>query len=110
MFKLQSLAVLLAFVSSVISSPVEVEKRGAVLSGQWDTESELSGLYTLYNNLWGEAAATSGSQTTQETSASGTTVAWKTTWNWQGGSSSVKSCKKLLPVYKSSLEANYSKF
>jgi len=68
---------------------------GTVLSGQWDTESELSGMYTLYNDLWGEGSATSGSQTTQMTSASGTTVAWKTTWNWQGGNGQVKSYANL---------------
>jgi len=78
-------------VSPAFASPAQLQKRGNLLSGQWDTESELSGMYTLYNNLWGEAAATSGSQTTQESSASGTSVAWETTWNWAGGSSSVKS-------------------
>lgn len=85
------LAALLA--SPLLAKPVELQKRGAVLTGQFQSESELSGMYTLYNNLWGEASATSGSQTTQESSASGTSVAWETTWNWAGGSSSVKSCK-----------------
>jgi xyloglucan-specific endo-beta-1,4-glucanase len=79
----------------LLATPVQHEKRGNVLQDQFASESELNGMYTLYNNLWGEAAATSGSQTTQETSASGTTVAWKTTWNWSGGSSSVKSCEFL---------------
>jgi len=83
------------FASPLLASPVELQKRGNLLQGQWDSESELSGMYTLYNNLWGESAATSGSQTTQETSASGTSVAWETTWNWAGGSSSVKSYANL---------------
>lgn len=96
MFKLASLAVLASLLSSqVFSVPVDLEKRGVVLSGQWDTESELSGTYTLYNDLWGMGSASSGSQQTQETSASGTTVAWKTTWNWQGGNGQVKSYANL---------------
>jgi len=96
MFKFKSFAVLAGLLaSSVVSTPVDIEKRGTVLSGQWDTESELNGLYTLYNDLWGEGSASSGSQTTQETSASGTTVAWKTTWNWQGGNGQVKSYANL---------------
>ena len=87
----------------LLANPVQVQKRGTVLQGQWDTESELNGMYTLYNDLWGEAAATSGSQTTQESTASGTTVAWETTWNWQGGSSSVKSCKSSYYLTKNGL-------
>jgi len=68
---------------------------GALLTSQWAEESELGGMYTLFNNLWGEAAATSGNQSTQETSSSGTSVAWETTWNWEGASSSVKSYANL---------------
>lgn len=44
-----------------------------------------------YQDLWGEAAATSGSQCTQVDSISGSTLAWETSWSWAGGSSSVKS-------------------
>jgi len=95
MFAFKSLVILAALLPLSFSVPVELEKRGTVLSSQWATENELNGMYTLYNDLWGMSSATSGSQTTQETSASGTTVAWKTTWNWQGGSNQVKSYANL---------------
>ncbi|CAE6406973.1 unnamed protein product [Rhizoctonia solani] len=83
---------------SVVATPVAVagsssglEKRFTVLSGQWDTETEGSGRYILYNNLWGLSYDTSGTQSTQATSYSGTTLAWKTTYSWAGSSSQVKS-------------------
>ncbi|KAG1724519.1 glycoside hydrolase family 12 protein [Suillus paluster] len=50
-----------------------------------------AGQYSLLNNLWGEANATSGSQTSQLTSTSNSTIAWKTNWTWTGGMRSVKS-------------------
>ncbi|KAL7268121.1 hypothetical protein RUND412_009269 [Rhizina undulata] len=58
--------------------------------GQWDTTTTSNG-YIIYNNLWGEAEATSGSQCTGLDSVSGTKVAWHTSWTWAGGSSDVKS-------------------
>ena len=51
----------------------------------------MTGTYTVYQDLWGESAATSGSQCTTVNSLSGTTLAWSTSWTWAGGSSSVKS-------------------
>jgi hypothetical protein len=100
MFSFKSLALIAALLASTsFSAPLEAEnetgvsKRGNVLRGQWDTESELNGRYTLYNDLWGMGSASSGSQATQATSSSGTTVAWTTTWNWQGGNGQVKSCE-----------------
>jgi xyloglucan-specific endo-beta-1,4-glucanase len=59
--------------------------------GQWDNKT--SGKYIIYNNLWGKAQATSGSQCTgvDSVSTSGTTVAWHTSWTWQGGAGQVKS-------------------
>ncbi|KAK4550449.1 hypothetical protein LTR36_000027 [Oleoguttula mirabilis] len=50
-----------------------------------------TGSYTIYNNLWGESAATSGSQCLQVTSLSGSTAAWASTWSWAGGVDNVKS-------------------
>ncbi|CAI5724863.1 unnamed protein product [Hyaloperonospora brassicae] len=51
-----------------------------------------SGDYIIYNNLWGSSAATEGGkQCTGLDSASGDTVAWQTTWTWNGGNTSVKS-------------------
>ncbi|KAK7542002.1 endoglucanase A precursor [Phyllosticta citribraziliensis] len=50
-----------------------------------------TGSYTVYNNLWGQGNADSGSQCTGVDSLDGETVAWHTNWSWSGGSSSVKS-------------------
>jgi len=72
--KFLTLLVVLCFSEVAVSSS---------FCGQWDTTT--SGPYILYNNLWGESGAT-GSQCTSLSSISGTDIAWKTTWNWSGGS------------------------
>lgn len=59
------------------------------LQGQFDSVSV--GQYSLLNNLWGEHDATSGYQSTQLISSSGTTVSWETNWTWTGGPTNVKS-------------------
>ncbi|EGZ25668.1 putative glycoside hydrolase family 12 protein, partial [Phytophthora sojae] len=56
---------------------------------QWGTTTTDN--YIIYNNLWGESYATSGSQCTGLDSSSGSTVAWHTNWTWTGASSNVKS-------------------
>jgi xyloglucan-specific endo-beta-1,4-glucanase len=66
-----------------------IEKRATTICGQWDTV--VTGTYTLYQDLWGEAAATSGSQCSTFTSLSGDTIVWSTSWTWAGGPDSVKS-------------------
>ncbi|KAF9462494.1 glycoside hydrolase family 12 protein [Collybia nuda] len=87
-------------VHSVMGTPVPEEetglaKRGAVLSGQWDTESVLNGRFLLENNLWGMSSATSGSQSSQVTSTNGNSVSWYTNYNWAGGNYNVKSYANL---------------
>ncbi|KAF2034846.1 endoglucanase-like protein A precursor [Setomelanomma holmii] len=47
--------------------------------------------YAFNNNLWGQSAATSGSQCTYVDSTSSSGVKWHTTWTWQGGDDNVKS-------------------
>ncbi|GIJ92698.1 hypothetical protein Asppvi_001976 [Aspergillus pseudoviridinutans] len=59
------------------------------LCGQWDSVS--AGAYTIYQNLWGEASATSGWQCTGLDYQGGNVISWHTSWNWQGAPSSVKS-------------------
>jgi len=82
-------AVLVA-ASVVLANPTPVlEKRATTICGQWDTVE--TGTYTVYQDLWGESAATSGSQCTTVTSDNGGTLEWSTSWTWAGGSSSVKS-------------------
>lgn len=47
--------------------------------------------YRVQNNLWGKSSASSGSQCSAFNSASGSSVAWSTTWEWYGGDNNVKS-------------------
>jgi len=92
---------LLSLVLAVVATPVVekeergLQKRGAVLSAQFATESEINGRFILENNLWGESAATSGSQTSQVTATNGNAVTWHTTYTWAGGNFNVKSYANL---------------
>jgi len=79
MFKLLALAA----TASVANAAV------ATLSAQY--ASYTNGPYQVNNNLWGESYASSGSQSTVVDSASGSGVAWHTTWTWQGANTQVKS-------------------
>jgi xyloglucan-specific endo-beta-1,4-glucanase len=66
-----------------------IDKRSQQVCGQWDTIQ--TGSYTIYQDLWGESSASSGSQCTTYDSLNGNTLVWSTSWTWAGGSSSVKS-------------------
>ncbi|KAJ7267406.1 glycoside hydrolase family 12 protein [Mycena rebaudengoi] len=87
MFALAKLSILLLLVPfiSAAPAPTELEKRVDTSShcGQWDTVNE--GTYTLFLDQWGLSGASSGSDCASFTSSSGTTVGWKTTWKWTGG-------------------------
>lgn len=85
-----TLALLPVFIASVFASPssLNIEGRASNVDtsshcGQYDTVT--AGTYTLFVNLWGKKDATSGSQCSNINSLSGNTIAWKTTWNWVGG-------------------------
>jgi len=85
--KFASLLVLVPFIVPS-SSACPIEARASIDTsshcGQWD--SVAAGSYSMLLDLWGESGASSGSQCSQLVSLSGTTVAWKTTWTWTGGS------------------------
>ncbi|KFY02849.1 hypothetical protein O988_01848 [Pseudogymnoascus sp. VKM F-3808] len=66
-----------------------IAERATEICGQWDTVQ--TGTYTLYQDLWGIDAATSGSQCSTFDSLNGDTIAWSTSWSWQGGNYNVKS-------------------
>lgn len=79
-------SVLLASAAVVLAAPAEIptatiEKR-ADFCGQWDSYS--TGAYTVYNNLWGEHSASSGSQCTGVGGLLGNTAKWHTGWSWAG--------------------------
>jgi xyloglucan-specific endo-beta-1,4-glucanase len=69
--------------------PLTLHPRATALCGDWD--NVIVGDYTLYNNLWGKSAATSGSQCTTLDSSTGSTIAWHSSWTWAGGKTSIKS-------------------
>ncbi|KAF7861806.1 hypothetical protein EAF04_007689 [Stromatinia cepivora] len=90
--KFTQVALPLLFSAAAIAAPVAdktLKARSTKICGQWDTVP--TGAYTVYQNLWGMAQASSGSQCTTVDSLSGNTIAWSTSWSWAGGSSSVKS-------------------
>ncbi len=73
----------------VFAAPtVTLQERATEICGQWDTV--VAGPYTVYQNLWNEAKATSGSQCTTVNSYT-QNLAWSTSWTWQGASNQVKS-------------------
>lgn len=90
MFFKPALLALLPLVSLVAASPApaELETRATVDTsshcGDWDTVT--AGPYSLLLDLWGKGGASSGQQCANLVSLSGSTVAWKTTWTWTGGS------------------------
>ncbi|KAL5339075.1 concanavalin A-like lectin/glucanase domain-containing protein [Aspergillus crustosus] len=83
------LALTLASLASAASISSSTLNRRADFCGQWDTVT--SGDLILYNNLWGQDNADSGSQCTGLDSGSGNTIAWHTSWSWSGGQYNVKS-------------------
>jgi xyloglucan-specific endo-beta-1,4-glucanase len=77
---MKTVAILSAIVSTVAAQTSFCTQYGTYTSNQ----------YTINNNLWGESAG-SGSQCTYVDSVSSSGARWHTTWQWSGGSSSVKS-------------------
>lgn len=79
---------LLALPFLVSAAPAELEARASIDTsshcGQWDTVT--AGQYELLLDQWGISGATSGSQCANLISLSGSTISWKTTWQWTGGS------------------------
>ncbi|KAL4953742.1 xyloglucan-specific endo-beta-1,4-glucanase A [Aspergillus filifer] len=80
------LALTLASLASAAS--IDLSRRDD-FCGQYDTTT--AGDFILYNNLWGQDNADSGSQCTGLDSASGNTISWHTSWSWSGGEYNVKS-------------------
>ncbi|GJE92459.1 glycoside hydrolase family 12 protein [Phanerochaete sordida] len=73
-------------------APAELESRATIDTsshcGQWDTVT--ASQYEMFLDQWGISGAT-GSQCANLISLSGSTISWKTTWSWSGGSGGVKS-------------------
>jgi len=77
-----------ALAGAALAAP-QLKERATTICGQWD--SLVEGSYTLFQDLWNEQAATSGSQCSTANSLSGSTFSWSTSWTWAGGQGQVKS-------------------
>lgn len=66
-----------------------LKERSTETCDQWGTIE--TGSYIVYNDLWGESYATSGSQCTTVSGLTNGILSWSTSWTWAGGSSNVKS-------------------
>lgn len=73
--------------SSALAAPAAIKPRS--MCGQWDTDTVSP--YTVYQDLWGESSASSGSQCTTVSGVYNGVLSWSTSWTWAGGSSNVKS-------------------
>lgn len=87
-FTSAALASGLAALAAATPTPAALTRR-ADMCGDWD--NVVVNDYTLYNNLWGKGAATSGSQCTTLDGTSGSTIKWHSAWSWAGGQYSIKS-------------------
>ncbi|KAG6890337.1 hypothetical protein C0992_002320 [Termitomyces sp. T32_za158] len=84
--KFASIVLLAPLVFAAPAKELELVKRQVDTSshcGQWDAVT--AGQYTLFLDQWGLSGASSGSDCASLTSLSGTTIAWKNTWTWVGG-------------------------
>jgi len=87
--KYSGLIIPAALASSALAAPAGLEERATTFCGQFD--STVTSPYTIFNNLWGEASATSGSQCTTVTGIVSGKLVWSTSFSWAGGQGDVKS-------------------
>lgn len=88
-----------AHASPALTSPTKthVALRSAITTFCGEDDLAHAADYLLYNNLWGEDEATSGSQCTYLEYDEGETISWVTSWNWTGNSDEVKSYSNAVP-------------
>ena len=85
--------------SLVLAAPAATIEKRADFCGQYDTATK--GSYIVYNNLWGEGAATSGSQCSGIDGLSNNIISWHTSWTWAGGYILPSSLPPSLSLYLS---------
>lgn len=89
-FSTSILSAIMAVAALATPTPVAIEKRATTMCGSFKTLATHG--YTVYQNNWGAASATSGSQcTTLNSVSSALSFSWSTSWTWAGGKESVKS-------------------
>ncbi|KAJ7347291.1 concanavalin A-like lectin/glucanase domain-containing protein [Mycena albidolilacea] len=96
---------LLALALTVAATPVVENSEGGTQAPQTgrscqgssraNLSQQVKVSYVLENTLWGESAATSGSQISQVTATNGNPLTWQTTYTWTGGNSNRKSYANL---------------
>ncbi|KAF5354235.1 hypothetical protein D9756_007231 [Leucocoprinus leucothites] len=84
----KTLSALLLLAPFVLAAPAEsFDKRQSIDTsqhcGQWDTVA--AGQYTMYLDQWGMGNASGGQSCANLVSLSGTNLAWRNNWTWQGG-------------------------
>ncbi|KAH9826357.1 glycoside hydrolase family 12 protein [Teratosphaeria destructans] len=75
-----------AFAGIAVALPsARIKQRSTTKCDQYSSLE--TGSYIVYNDLWGESNAESGSQCFTVDSVIDNTIAWSTSWTWTGGSS-----------------------
>lgn len=82
---------------SLVPTPASLQERSTTTCDQWG--SITTGAYIVYNDLWGESYATSGSQCITVSGLTNGILSWSTSWTWAGGSSNVKSYANAALVF-----------
>lgn len=82
---------------SLTPTPATLQERSTTTCDQYG--SVTTGSYIVYNDLWGESSATSGSQCTTVNGVTNSILSWSTSWTWAGGSSNVKSYANAALVF-----------
>lgn len=67
-------------------APTLVERQQSSICGEYAIET--TGSYTLFDNTWGQADASSGSQCSTLGALSDNSVSWSTSWTWAQASGS----------------------
>jgi xyloglucan-specific endo-beta-1,4-glucanase len=65
---------------------VNLERRDPIASVCTQNDIMHASDFILYNNLWGEGDATSGSQCTYLDYNNTNSISWQTAWSWEGAS------------------------
>ncbi|RLN69550.1 hypothetical protein BBJ29_005893 [Phytophthora kernoviae] len=82
---------------NIVIAALLLSVSAADMCGKWRLSK--AGKYIVYNNLWNQGAASSGSQCTGVDSASGSTVAWHTSYSWSGAPTEVKSFSNVALIF-----------
>lgn len=87
-------------------APTKVlERRDAIASICTQDDTINAADFILYNNLWGEDDATSGSQCTYLDYSNTNSISWQTAWTWKGASDVKSYANAVLNIPATQLSA-----